>query len=41
MKHQVYGAQQKKARSDDFNCLDESSAFWLKYFVQKVLPVEF
>ena len=29
MKYQVGDAQQKKAKSDVFNDLDESSAFWL------------
>ena len=41
MKHQVHDTQQKKAKSDAFNDLDESSAFCLLYFAQKVLPVKF
>ena len=32
MKHQVCDAQQKKAKSDACNDLDESSAFWLQDF---------
>ena len=32
MKHQVCDTQQKKAKSDAFNDLDESSAFWLQDF---------
>ena len=34
-------AQQERAKSDVFNDLDESSAFWLQDFAQKVLPVKF
>ena len=41
MKHQVHDTQQKKAKSDVFNDLDESSAFGLWDFAQKVLPVTF
>ena len=41
MKHQVRDAQQKKARSDVFNDLDESFAVWIRDFAQKVLPVKF
>ena len=41
MKYQVRDAQQKKAKSDVFNDLDKSSAFWLRDFAQKVLPVKF
>ena len=40
MKHQVHDAQQKKAKSDVFNDLDKSSAFWLRDFAQ-VMPVKF
>ena len=41
MKHQICEAQQKKAKSDVFNDLDEVSAFWLQDFATKVLPVKF
>ena len=41
MKHQVHDAQQKKAKSDVFNDLGESSVFWLQDIAQKVLPVKF
>ena len=40
MKHQIREVQQKKAKSDVFNDLDEVSAFWLQDFA-KVLPVKF
>ena len=40
MKHQVRDTQQKKAKTDVFNYLDESSAFWLQDIAQ-VLPVKF
>ena len=41
MKHQVRDTQQKKVKTDAFNDLDKSSAFWLQDFAQKVLPVKF
>ena len=41
MKHQVRDAEQKKAKSNVFNELDESSAVWLRDFTQKVLPVKY
>ena len=41
MKHQVRDAEQKKAKPDVFNDLDESSAVWPQDFTRKVLPVKY
>ena len=41
MKHLMRDAQQKKAKTHCFNRLEEDSAFWLKDFCQKILPVRF
>ena len=40
-KHLMRDAQQKKAKVDAFQNLDENTGFWLKDFCQKVLPVKF
>ena len=34
-------SQQKKAKSEAFDKLSESSGFWLKDFRQKIIPLKF
>ena len=41
MKHLMRDAQQKKGKTQCFNRLEDDSAFWLKDFCQKILPVKF
>ena len=38
MQHQIRDFQQRQAKSFCFNHLDDTTAFWLKDFAQKVLP---
>ena len=41
VKHLMRDVQQRKAKSDAFLQLDNETAFWLKDFSQKILPVKF
>ena len=41
LKHLIRDAQQKKAKEYAFANLKENTAFWLRDFCQKVLPVKF
>ena len=41
LKHLIRDAQQKKAKKYVFANLKENTAFWLRDFCQKVLPVKF
>ena len=41
IKHLIRDAQQKKAKSQCFNKLNEETCFWLKDFCQKIIPVRF
>ena len=41
LKHLIRDAQQKKAKEYAFANLKENTAFWLRGFCQKVLPVKF
>ena len=40
IKHQTCGMQQKLAKINAFELLDESTAFWLKDYCQKILPAK-
>ena len=41
MKHLMKDAQQKRAKIDAFTNLSDNTAFWLKDFCQKILPVRY
>lgn len=41
MKHQIRDSQQRKAKTFCFDNLDDETAFWLKDFAQKVLPMRY
>ena len=41
MKHLVRDVQQQKAKHEAFNKLGENTAFWLKDFCQKILPMRY
>ena len=41
MKHQIRDYQQRKAKAFCFDNLKEDTAFWLKDFAQKVLPMRY
>ena len=41
LKHLIRDSQQYKAKEYAFECLKENTAFWLRDFSQKVLPVKF
>ena len=41
IKHQIHGMQQKLAKINAFDLLDESTAFWLKDYCQKILPAKY
>ena len=41
IKHLMRDSQQKKAKSEAFDKLSESTGFWLKDFCQKIIPVKF
>ena len=41
IKHQIRDAQQKLAKLDAFQKLDEKTGFWLKDFCQKILPAKY
>ena len=41
IKHLMRDSQLKKAKSEAFDKLSESTGFWLKDFCQKIIPVKF
>ena len=41
MKHQIRDSQQRRAKAYAFSHLNEETAFWLKDFAQKVIPIKY
>ena len=41
VKHQIRDVQQKLAKINAFELPDESTAFWLKDYYQKILPAKY
>ena len=41
IKHQICDVQQKLAKINIFELLDESTTFWLKDYYQKILPAKY
>ena len=41
IKHIMQDSQQKKAKIDAFEKIDDETGFWLKDFCQKILPQKF
>ena len=41
IKHQIRGVQQKLAKINAFELPDESTAFWLKDYYQKIRPANY